>query len=129
MLGNRLRRAVEGHPVVLSDPTAPATQAEATVAAGGELTDVRELLARLQIGHAEAKHRAVDGWLDALRKNEESVLSALGHPGAAAHGDGAQGQGEGGDCPLLARRVRHSGGGRNTWEEREHNCHFLLLYN
>ena len=118
MLGNRLRRAVEGHPVVLSDPTAPATQAEATVAAGGELTDVRELLARLQIGHAEAKHRAVDGWLDALRENEESVLSALGHPGAAAHGDGAQGQGEGGDCALLARRVRHSGAGRDVWEKQ-----------
>jgi len=117
VLGNRLRRAVEGHPVVLSDPTAPATQAEAIVAAGGELTDVRELLARLQIGHAEAKHRAVDGWLDALRENEESVLSALGHPGAAAHGDGAQGQGErqrlSSACspsPAFRRRKKHMGG-------------------
>jgi len=134
VLGNRLRRAVEGHPVVLSDPTAPATQAEATVAAGGELTDVRELLARLQIGHAEAKHRAVDGLLDALRENEESVLSALGRGNVAAlvqllTATAPKVREKGSDCPLLARRVRHSGGGRNTGEERGHNCHFLLLYN
>ena len=69
---------------MLSDPTAPATQAEAMAAAGGAQTDVRELLARLQIGHAEAKHRAVDGLLDALRENEESVLSALGRGNVAA---------------------------------------------
>ncbi|RLN16463.1 hypothetical protein C2845_PM02G21900 [Panicum miliaceum] len=65
---------------VLSDATVPAAQAEATAAQ----TDVRELLARLQIGHAEAKHRAVDGLLDALRENEESVLSALGRGNVAA---------------------------------------------
>jgi len=69
---------------VLSDATVPATQAEAMAAAGGAQTDVRELLARLQIGHAEAKHRAVDGCLDALRENEESVLSALGRGNVAA---------------------------------------------
>ncbi|CAL4931874.1 unnamed protein product [Urochloa decumbens] len=71
---------------VLSDATIPAAQAEATAAAGGAQTtaDVRELLARLQIGHAEAKHRAVDGLLDALRENEESVLSALGRGNVAA---------------------------------------------
>jgi HEAT repeat protein len=45
---------------------------------------VRELLARLQIGHAEAKHRAVDGLLDALREDEKSVLSALGRGNVAA---------------------------------------------
>ncbi|KAG2550976.1 hypothetical protein PVAP13_9KG347600 [Panicum virgatum] len=69
---------------VLSDATVPATQAEAMAAAGGAQTDVRELLARLQIGHAEAKHRALDGLLDALRENEESVLSALGRGNIAA---------------------------------------------
>ncbi|CAL4923422.1 unnamed protein product [Urochloa decumbens] len=70
---------------VLSDATIPVAQSEATAAsAGGAQTDVRELLARLQIGHAEAKHRAVDGLLDALRENEESVLSALGRGNVAA---------------------------------------------
>ncbi|KAF8698451.1 hypothetical protein HU200_035191 [Digitaria exilis] len=70
---------------VLSDATIPAAQAEASAAtASTTQTDVRELLARLQIGHAEAKHRAVDGLLDALRENEESVLSALGRGNVAA---------------------------------------------
>ncbi|KAJ1296533.1 hypothetical protein BS78_01G308500 [Paspalum vaginatum] len=71
---------------VLSDATvAAAPQSEATAAAAGAQTaDVRELLARLQIGHAEAKHRAVDGLLDALREDEKTVLSALGRGNVAA---------------------------------------------
>ncbi|XP_040384393.1 uncharacterized protein LOC121055598 [Oryza brachyantha] len=67
---------------VLSDATVPA--APAAEAAAAAQTDVRELLARLQIGHAEAKHRAVDGLLDALREDEKSVLSALGRGNVAA---------------------------------------------
>lgn len=63
---------------VLSDATVPAAPAACAQA------DVRELLARLQIGHAEAKHRAVDGLLDALREDEKSVLSALGRGNVAA---------------------------------------------
>ena len=94
-----------------------------------------ELLASLRIEHAKVKHRAMDGLLHALRENEESVLSALGCGNVAGlvqlltHGDGAQGQGEGGDCALLARRVRHSGARRDVWEKRGYNCHFLLLRN
>lgn len=65
---------------VLSDATVPA----APLAEAATQTDVRELLARLQIGHAEAKHRAVDGLLDALREDEKSVLSALGRGNVAA---------------------------------------------
>jgi hypothetical protein len=38
-------------------------------------TDVRELLARRQIRHGEAKARAMNGKLDAL--NKKSVVSAL----------------------------------------------------
>ncbi|XP_066377600.1 protein ARABIDILLO 2-like [Miscanthus floridulus] len=68
---------------VLSDATVPAAPAEIASAAGAQ-TDVRELLARLQIGNAEAKHRAVDGLLDALREDEKSVLSALGRGNVAA---------------------------------------------
>lgn len=63
---------------VLSDATVPVAPAACAQA------DVRELLARLQIGHAEAKHRAVDGLLDALREDEKSVLSALGRGNVAA---------------------------------------------
>jgi hypothetical protein len=65
---------------VLSDATVPPPPAEAAAAQ----TDVRELLARLQIGHAEAKHRAVDGLLYALHEDEKSVLSALGRGNVAA---------------------------------------------
>ncbi|KAG8084093.1 hypothetical protein GUJ93_ZPchr0010g9947 [Zizania palustris] len=67
---------------VLSDATVPVPPSEA--AATVAQTDVRELLARLQIGHAEAKHRVVDGLLDALREDEKSVLSALGRGNVAS---------------------------------------------
>ncbi|KAM0882449.1 hypothetical protein ACQ4PT_032312 [Festuca glaucescens] len=70
---------------VLSDATVPAPPAEAaSAAAAASQTDVRELLARLQIGHAEAKNRAVDGLLDALREDEKNVLSALGRGNVSA---------------------------------------------
>ncbi|THU61382.1 hypothetical protein C4D60_Mb07t22690 [Musa balbisiana] len=36
-----------------------------------------ELLARLQIGHAEAKHRALDGLLEAMREDGKSVMAVL----------------------------------------------------
>ncbi|XP_072963928.1 uncharacterized protein [Typha angustifolia] len=45
---------------------------------------VRELLARLQIGHAEAKHRAVDGLLEAMRDNDKNVLAVLGRSNVSA---------------------------------------------
>jgi HEAT repeat protein len=47
-------------------------------------TDVLELLARLQIGHAEAKERAVDALLNAMEKDEKSVLSVLGRANVSA---------------------------------------------
>ncbi|KAJ0968839.1 hypothetical protein J5N97_021716 [Dioscorea zingiberensis] len=62
---------------VLGDATLPAA-----IARSGELEparwNARELLARLQLGHAEAKHRALDGLLDAMRDDEKSVLAVLG---------------------------------------------------
>ena len=64
---------------VLSDSDASAVTAPATAQA-----DVRELLARLQIGHAEAKSRAVDGLLDALNRDEKSVVSLLGRANVSA---------------------------------------------
>ncbi|CAN6285947.1 unnamed protein product [Urochloa humidicola] len=67
---------------VLSDasgPSPPAPQAE-TVAS----SDIRELLARLQIGQTEAKNRAVDGVLEALQRDEKSVLAVLGRGNVSA---------------------------------------------
>ncbi|GJN09305.1 hypothetical protein PR202_ga27302 [Eleusine coracana subsp. coracana] len=46
--------------------------------------DVRELLARLQIGPTDAKDRAVDGLLEAMEKDERSVLSVLGRASVSA---------------------------------------------
>ncbi|KAK3148572.1 hypothetical protein QOZ80_3BG0296710 [Eleusine coracana subsp. coracana] len=46
--------------------------------------DVRELLARLQIGPTDAKDRAVDGVLEALEKDERSVLSVLSRASVSA---------------------------------------------
>ena len=60
---------------MLSDAFGPSLPAEA---------DVRELLARLQIGHTEAKNRAVDGLLEAQRNEEKSVLSVLGRANVSA---------------------------------------------
>lgn len=40
--------------------------------------NVRELLARIQIGNSDAKNRAVDGLLEALRDDEKNVIDSLG---------------------------------------------------
>lgn len=47
-------------------------------------SNIRELLARLHIGHAEAKNRAIDGLLEAIREDEKSVMAALGRSSIAA---------------------------------------------
>jgi hypothetical protein len=54
---------------VLSDASTPPPAAAKT--------DVRVLLARRQIRHGEAKARAMNGKLDALNKDEKSVVSTL----------------------------------------------------
>ncbi|KAJ1299104.1 hypothetical protein BS78_01G505700 [Paspalum vaginatum] len=59
---------------VLSDASGPSSPP----------ADVRELLARLQIGQADAKGRAVDGLLEALRRDEKSVLAVLGRANVSA---------------------------------------------
>ncbi|XP_074580812.1 uncharacterized protein LOC141837280 [Curcuma longa] len=56
----------------------------ATDAAPHSLDKIRELLASLQIGHAEAKHRAVDALLKAMREDERSVITALGRSNVSA---------------------------------------------
>ncbi|KAF8780227.1 hypothetical protein HU200_001896 [Digitaria exilis] len=71
---------------VLSDASAGPSPAAAEAASSSSAAhaDVRELLARLQIGHTEAKNRAVDGLLEALGKDEKSVLAVLGRANVSA---------------------------------------------
>ncbi|KAI4356882.1 hypothetical protein L6164_000865 [Bauhinia variegata] len=47
-------------------------------------TTIRELLARLQIGHLEAKHRALDGLVEVMKEDEKNVLTVLGRSNIAA---------------------------------------------
>nr|GMD33177.1 protein CELLULOSE SYNTHASE INTERACTIVE 3 [Ipomoea batatas] len=47
-------------------------------------SNLRELLARLQIGHLEAKHRALDSLLEAMKEDEKNVVAVLGHSNIAA---------------------------------------------
>ncbi|XP_057757374.1 protein ARABIDILLO 2 [Arachis stenosperma] len=45
---------------------------------------IKELLARLQIGHLEAKHRALDSLVEAMREDEKKVLAVMGRSNIAA---------------------------------------------
>ncbi|GAB2244975.1 hypothetical protein Droror1_Dr00000468 [Drosera rotundifolia] len=47
-------------------------------------TDVRELLARLQIGHLEAKHRALDTLVEIIKEDETTVLPLIGQSNVSA---------------------------------------------
>ncbi|GAB4861834.1 hypothetical protein Ancab_037090 [Ancistrocladus abbreviatus] len=46
--------------------------------------NIRELLARLQIGHLEAKHRALDTLVEIMKEDEKNVLSVLGRSNISA---------------------------------------------
>lgn len=46
--------------------------------------NIRELLARLQIGHLEAKHRALDSLVEAMHDDEKNVWSVLGRSNISA---------------------------------------------
>ncbi|XP_071691127.1 uncharacterized protein [Rutidosis leptorrhynchoides] len=46
--------------------------------------NVIELLARLQIGHLEAKHKALDNLVDVMREDEKTVLPLLGRSSISA---------------------------------------------
>ncbi|XP_056160648.1 protein CELLULOSE SYNTHASE INTERACTIVE 1-like isoform X1 [Syzygium oleosum] len=47
-------------------------------------SNIKELLARLQIGHLEAKHRALDCVLELMKEDEKSLFAALGRSNIAA---------------------------------------------
>ncbi|CAN6484980.1 unnamed protein product [Victoria cruziana] len=46
--------------------------------------NIKELLARLQIGHMEAKHQALDNLVEIIKEDEKSVLSVLGRSNVSA---------------------------------------------
>ncbi|KAA8520576.1 hypothetical protein F0562_014832 [Nyssa sinensis] len=70
---------------VLGEVTFPSavtsSSAEPEAAAHG---NIRELLARLQIGHLTAKHRALDNIVEVMKEDEKNVLAALGRSNIAA---------------------------------------------
>ncbi|MBA0853145.1 hypothetical protein Goshw_013909 [Gossypium schwendimanii] len=45
---------------------------------------LKELLARLQIGHLEAKHKALDSLVEVMKEDEKRVLSVMGRSNVAA---------------------------------------------
>ncbi|XP_073278211.1 uncharacterized protein [Primulina huaijiensis] len=67
--------------VTFSSVAASAASTELDTATCG---NIRELLARLQIGHLEAKHKAVDRLVEAMKDDEKNVLSVVGRSNIAA---------------------------------------------
>ncbi|XP_022770342.1 protein CELLULOSE SYNTHASE INTERACTIVE 1-like [Durio zibethinus] len=57
------------------------SSSESETATHGHL---KELLARLQIGHLEAKHKALDSLVEVMKEDEKSVLSVMGRSNVAA---------------------------------------------
>ncbi|XWS46008.1 hypothetical protein CRYUN_Cryun14cG0028200 [Craigia yunnanensis] len=70
---------------VLGEATLPlsfvGSSSESESATHGHL---KELLARLQIGHLEAKHKALDSLVKLMKEDEKSVLSVMGRSNVAA---------------------------------------------
>ena len=50
----------------------------------GTYSNIREFLARLQIGHLEAKHKALDSLVEVMKEDEKNVLAVLGRSNIAA---------------------------------------------
>ncbi|KAL2477755.1 ARM repeat superfamily protein [Forsythia ovata] len=65
---------------VLGEVSLPLAEQEAAADHG----NIRELLARLQIGHLEAKHKALDCLVEVMKDDEKSVLAVLGRSNIAA---------------------------------------------
>lgn len=70
---------------VLGEATLPLSVASSSATPGvSMLSRVKELLARLQIGHLEAKHKALDNLVDVMKEDEKSVLAVMGRTNIAA---------------------------------------------
>lgn len=70
---------------VLGEAMTPSTAAGSSAEpAPGTQSNIREFLARLQIGHLEAKHRALDSLVEVMKEDEKTVLAVLGRSNIAA---------------------------------------------
>ncbi|CAA3021431.1 protein ARABIDILLO 2-like isoform X2 [Olea europaea var. sylvestris] len=77
--GLLIKTRVLGEVTLPSAMGSTSTEPEAT-----SIGNVRELLARLQIGHLEAKHRALDNLIEFMKEDKKSVLAVLGRANVAA---------------------------------------------
>ncbi|XP_051123254.1 protein CELLULOSE SYNTHASE INTERACTIVE 3-like [Andrographis paniculata] len=77
--GLLIKTGVLGEVSVL--PAVASTSAEPEAAGYGNL---RELLARLQIGHLEAKHKALNSLVEVMKEDEKNVLAVIGRSNIAA---------------------------------------------
>lgn len=68
---------------VLGEATIPLSAARSDEHDGLQC-NIRELLARLQIGHLEAKRQALDALVDAMKQDEKSVLGVMGRTNISA---------------------------------------------
>ncbi|CAM8926483.1 unnamed protein product [Rhodiola kirilowii] len=70
---------------MLGEATVPLTEASSSSDSDSSMNcNIRELLARLQIGHLESKNRALDRLVELLYENEKSILAVLGRSNIAA---------------------------------------------
>ncbi|KNA13700.1 hypothetical protein SOVF_114330 [Spinacia oleracea] len=69
---------------VLGEATMPSVSSSSSESDQTAHSNIRELLARLQIGHLEAKHRALDTLVEIMKEDETNVLSVLGRSNIAA---------------------------------------------
>uniref|UniRef100_A0A7N0SZL5 DUF7032 domain-containing protein n=1 Tax=Kalanchoe fedtschenkoi TaxID=63787 RepID=A0A7N0SZL5_KALFE len=66
----------------VSSPSSSCVSSESEASLGHN--NIRELLARLQIGHLESKHKALDYLVEAMKEDEKSVLTSFGRSNVAA---------------------------------------------
>ncbi|KAK9742902.1 hypothetical protein RND81_03G204300 [Saponaria officinalis] len=71
---------------VLGEVTMPSVSSSSSSNQSDDSThsNIRELLARLQIGHLEAKHKALDTLVEIMKEDEKNVLNVLGRSNVAA---------------------------------------------
>lgn len=71
---------------VLGEATMPSVSSSSSSSESDQTahSNIRELLARLQIGHLEAKHKALDTLVEIMKEDEKNVLSVLGRSNIAA---------------------------------------------
>ncbi|KAM7260838.1 hypothetical protein ACFE04_026313 [Oxalis oulophora] len=69
---------------VLGEATLPPSMIGSKESEVASHSNIKELLARLQIGHLEDKHRALDNLVEAMKEDEKTVLSVLGRSNISA---------------------------------------------